>query len=219
MAKRRSKDMQQISTRTLTTWPRLPALAFVLLASTALAKGTGTELVGDWVLNETRSAAVQPENVESRNWLPGGKLSGTISVGGVQVPTGNNRPEASTGPSSDPGILRCKRLEIATVGEELHMTYVDVGKERFRQVRWRGVKTRWDKRELKSRYESTSRKVAYLLELQTDESLLVTVTINPRKASKRTYKQVFERRGQETSQPEGPLAIGSEAEGDDHGKD
>lgn len=196
--------MDQISRPTRGTQLWLAALAIMLLAAGAQAKGTGTQLTGDWVLNETRSAAVQPENVESRNWLPGGKLSGTISVGGVQVPTGNNRPEASTGPSSDPGILRCKRLEIATVGEELHMTYVDVGKERFRQGRWRGVKTRWGKRELKSRYESTSRKVAYLLELQTDDSLLVTVTINPRKASKRTYKQVFERRGQETPQPQAP---------------
>ncbi|MEM1229178.1 MAG: hypothetical protein AAGI15_01480 [Pseudomonadota bacterium] len=178
-------------------------LLALLLTVTLPARADSTALIGDWTLNEARSAQVQPENVESRNWLPGGgKVRGTISVGGVQVPTGGTQREVSTGPSSDPGILRCKRLQIAEVGEELRMTYEEVGSERFRQGTWRGVKTSWNRKRLKSRYESTSRKVAYLLELQTDDSLLVTVTIKPRKASKRTYKQIFERRGFETAVPE-----------------
>lgn len=174
-------------------------VTFMLLVSmwfmATAAHGEQPRLIGTWVLNPERSAAAQPEHLESRDWLGGGKISTSVSVGGIPIPTGGggNTPEVSSQPAKDPDILRCKRMRIEAAGDDLRMTYEEVGSEVFRKGEWRGVTSRWNKKRLNSRYRTTTRKVTHELALQPDDSLLVTVTIKAKGSRKRTYKQVFER--------------------------
>ncbi|MGI9326041.1 MAG: hypothetical protein ACR2PZ_12530 [Pseudomonadales bacterium] len=158
-------------------------------------------LTGIWILNEERSAQVQPEQLESRNWLGGGKVNTSVNVGGIPLPGGSSGKQKamSDQPAKDPDILRCKRMEIESSGEDLQITYDELGRDLFRQGKYRGVTSRWDKKRLKSRYQTTTRKVTHDLQLQKDESLLVTVTIKADGSRKRTYKQVFERPGSMTN--------------------
>ena len=181
-------------------WSSSPGLALLgavflgtLLSSTAQAELP--RILGSWVINVERSAAVQPEHLESRDWLAGGRLSTSVNVGGIPIPTGGNKqaPQASGQPAKDPDILRCKRMRIEAAGDDLRMTYEEVGSDLFRKGKYRGVTTRWNKKRLNSYYHTTTRKVTHELALQPDDSLLVTVTIKAKGSRKRTYKQVFER--------------------------
>lgn len=177
--------------------PRL-LMIFAVMLGTLLSSTARAELpriIGSWVLNAERSAAVQPEHLESRDWLAGGRLSTSVNVGGIPIPTGGNNqsPQASGQPAKDPDILRCKRMHIEAAGDDLRMTYEEVGSDLFRKGKYRGVTTRWNKKRLNSYYHTTTRKVTHELALQSDDSLLVTVTIKAKGSRKRTYKQVFER--------------------------
>ncbi|MFK7913794.1 MAG: hypothetical protein AB8B93_07755 [Pseudomonadales bacterium] len=175
--------------------PTLLAIMFLgALVSTTL-HAEQPRIIGTWVINAERSAAAQPEHLESRDWLAGGRLSTSVNVGGIPIPTGggNKSREVSSQPAKDPDILRCKRMHIEAAGEDLRMTYEEVGSDLFRKGKYRGVTTRWNKKRLNSHYRTTTRKVTHELALQADDSLLVTVTIKAKGSRKRTYKQVFER--------------------------
>ncbi len=179
--------------------PVAAVLCGALLCCSAWAEAS--QLTGIWVLNEERSAQVQPEQLESRNWLGNGKVNTSVSVGGIPLPggSGGKKKAMSDQPAKDPDILRCKSMEIEASGEDLQITYDALGRDLFRQGNYRGVTSRWDKKRLKSRYQTTTRKVTHDLQLQKDESLLVTVTIKADGSRKRTYKQVFERPGTPTN--------------------
>lgn len=177
-------------------WLNVALLSLMVIwSSSSQASQDAPDLIGTWVINEARSAAVQPEHLESRQWLGGGKLSTSVSVGGIPIPTGGQGRTASVSdqPAKDPDILRCKRMHIEAAGDDLRMTYEEVGSDLYRQGEYRGVTTRWNRKKLRSRYQTTTRKVTHALELQDDDSLLVTVTIKAKGTRKRTYKQVFER--------------------------
>lgn len=173
--------------------------AFALcVAGTALAEPDWT---GRWVLNEARSAVVQPEQPESSNWLSGGRVRSNVSIGGIPLPgRGSKIPPQSTATAREPGVLRCKELTISQPSaEQVELIYSKVGSERLRRGKRGGARTDWTSSRLRTRYQTTERKVDQRYELQEDGSLLVTTRIKPDGAKRRTFKQVFEPATAETA--------------------
>jgi len=167
-------------------------LIFVLLCSSWPAQAT--ELIGRWVLDQERTAAIQPEQPQEKNWLKNQNISTNVSLGGIPLPNLRSKVgPVDSQASPDPDILRCKELVIAPRQDSLHFTYVDVGSEVRKQGAYRGAKVRWSKKKLTESYKSTTRKVTHKFEIQDDNQMLVTVKINPDKGATRTYLQVFNR--------------------------
>ncbi|MEM1435129.1 MAG: hypothetical protein AAGG11_13805 [Pseudomonadota bacterium] len=166
------------------------------ISATALAAGDRQPgWIGNWVLNEERTQAIQPEQPESRNWLPTGRVSTSVSVGGIPLPrTGGKVPAASEGSATDPVVLRIKALTITAPDEkQVVLQYGTLDSETLHRGNYRGARSAWDRKGLKTRYQSTQRKVEHRYELQQDGSLLVTTLIKPNGAKRRTYLQLFER--------------------------
>ncbi len=174
---------------------RALSTTFLLLTFALAQPARATDLVGEWVLNVERSAEVQPEQPEERQWFNGQNVNTSVSFGGLPLPKVRQKvPPMSSHTERQPGVLRCKEMTIANKGEDLLFTYVDIGSEVRKRGNKHGFKTSWGKRRLTESYKSTTRKVTHRFELQKDDSLLVTVTIKPDKGSKRVYKQVFDRK-------------------------
>lgn len=151
--------------------------------------------LGQWVLNEERTEAIQPEQPESRNWLPKGRVSTNVSVGGIPLPrTGTKVTPASGQSASDPTVLRIKLLTLTAPDEErINLKYGNLDSETLHRGNYRGARTTWNRKGLRTRYQSTERKVEHRYEVQKDGSLLVTTRIKPNRGKRRTYLQVFER--------------------------
>ena len=162
-----------------------------------------TELVGRWVLDQERTAAIQPEQPQENNWLKNQNINTSVSVGGMPLPSlGSKLPPVDSRPSPDPDILRCKELQIDPKGDDLLFTYVDVGSEVRKQGSYRGAKIKWGKKKLTESYKSTTRKVTHKFEIQDNDQLLVTVKINPNKGPTRTYLQLFDRAPEQVPEPQ-----------------
>ncbi len=169
-------------------------LASLAVAVHAKDPQTNNKLIGTWILDPEKSTAVQPENVEQRNWFKDNNVQTSVNVGGMPLPKLRRRvPPISSHAEVDPGVLRCKKMTIAAVEQDLEFTYADVGSERRKQGHYRGVDTKWNNKSLSESYKTTTRKVKQKYELTKTGELLVTVIINPHKGAKRTYKQVFRR--------------------------
>ena len=169
----------------------LTALLGLLVCPHALA----TELVGAWVLDVERTAQVQPEQPQQRQWFKGQNVSTSVSYGGMPLPRVRHKvPPQSTLSEREPSVLRCKEMTIAHKGDDLLFTYLDVGSEVRKKGKHRGFKTSWNNKTLNESYRSTTRKVTHKFEMQKDESLLVTVVIKPDKGPKRIFKQIFNRK-------------------------
>ena len=165
-------------------------------AQQAVAERGELELLGTWTVNIERSRAVQPNNANVR-WWEGleGNFSTGVSVGGVPVPMGGGaKPEGDAG-IPNPEMLRCQSFGIERNEHGLLLSYHGVGEEKIRPGAYRGLHSAWSAKALTSNYESTTRKVKRTLEIQRDGSLLMSVTINPRKGKTRRFKRVFERDG------------------------
>lgn len=173
------------------------ALSLALCALFSLAAWGGElDLVGAWALNVERTEAVQPDNSNSHWWEGlGGNFSTSVSVGGIPVPTGSPGPEPEIGSPGPPQMLRCQAFTVERLDDSLLLTYQGVGSEELRPGAYRGMRSQWSRRKLTSNYESTTRKVKRSLEVQRDGSLLMSVTINPRKGKTLRYKRVFDRTG------------------------
>lgn len=169
-------------------------IAAAILLKPAAAAAAAPGWVGKWTLNEERTTAIQPEQPESRNWLPKGRVSTNVSVGGIPLPrTGSKVPPVSTAKASDPTVLRVKAIRIHAPDEQrVVLDYGSLQSETLHRGDYRGAHTRWDGKQLRTRYQSTERKVEHRFELQKDGSLLVTTRIKANKAKRRTYLQVFE---------------------------
>ena len=181
-------------------WPDIAWLPVVLWCFLTPTLATGAEdpkasWLGHWVLNEERTQAIQPEQPESRNWLPKGRVSTSVSVGGIPLPrTGSKVPPVSSQTASDPTVLRIKALTIAAPDEQrVILEYGDLDSETLHRGDYRGARTSWNRKQLRTRYQSTERKVEHRYDIQQDGSLLVTTRIKPNRAKRRTYLQVFER--------------------------
>ena len=171
------------------------AFSLALCAGFSLAAWGGElDLVGAWTLNVERTEAVQPDNSNSHWWEGlGGNFSTSVSVGGIPVPTGSPGPEPELGSPGPPQMLRCQAFTVERLDDSLLLTYQGVGSEELRPGAYRGMRSQWSRRKLTSNYESTTRKVKRSLEVQRDGSLLMSVTINPRKGKTLRYKRVFDR--------------------------
>ncbi len=177
-------------------WLVAPLCILVVAAQRVVAQTGELELLGTWVVNIERTRKVQPDNANVR-WWEGleGNFSTSVSVGGVPVPMGGGaKPEGDAG-IPNPEMLRCQSFSIEPHEHGLLLSYQGVGEEKIRPGAYRGLHSTWSSKTLKSNYESTTRKVKRTLEIQRDGSLLMSVTINPRKGKTRRFKRVFERGG------------------------
>ena len=182
-----------------TTAARPPALVLLLGLAACLplqVRAGETQLLGTWTVNIERTREVQPDNANVR-WWEGleGNFSTGVYVGGVPVPVGGGaKPEGDAG-IPNPEMLRCQSFSVQRNEHGLLLTYHGVGEEKIRSGAYRGLHSAWSGRKLTSDYESTTRKVKRSLEIRKDGSLLMSVTINPRKGKTRRFKRVFERSG------------------------
>ena len=171
------------------------ALAIVVCLGLAGAvKADDLQLVGAWRLNVERTEAVQPDNSKT-SWWEGldGRVSTSVTVGGIPVPVGGPQAQAQVSNPANPKMLRCHSFTIERLDESLLLTYEGVGSETLKPGSYRGMRSQWNSRKLTSNYESTTRRVTRTLEVGRDGRLLMSVTINPRRGKTKRFKRVFDR--------------------------
>jgi hypothetical protein len=166
----------------------------LLLASTIAAAADPPDwLLAGWVLNNDLTVAAQSKK-RSGGAPSFGGISSSVSIGGVFVPIPGSGSQASTGGSArDPQVLRCTELHVEMKGENVHFNYTGVGAETMKPGNNQGRVTRWNRKKLTSKYETTTRKVSKTYALQKDGTLLVTVKISPKQAAAIVQKRVFQR--------------------------
>ena len=177
--------------------PSFPRAAQVLLlalllapAASVFAASPPADLLGDWVLNNERTHELQPKQ---KGGLGGVSMAPSISVGGMPIPLPGASAAPTTGPASDPQVMRCARMNIAMQTAHVLLSYEGVGSEIMKAGNDQGRKSRWSRKKITQTYETNSRKVSKTFELQDDGSLLVRVKLNPSKAKSVTHVRVFER--------------------------
>jgi hypothetical protein len=179
-------------------------LVVCLSAASAAASAAATpaepDILGSWRLDDAATAEVQPVDGARGGGLEGFRAP-TISINGIPLP-GAGSPEPTTaGSAPDPDVLRCSRLVIEPQGDRIRLTYTGVGAETLEPGRHQGITTRWKGNLLTSSYETTSRRVTQRFELQGDDSLLVTVKLDPRRGQAVTHKRMFHREGAAPTEP------------------
>ena len=148
-------------------------------------------LLGDWVLNNELTAAAQVKKKSGNGF---GNFSSSVSVGGVPLPGGSSGAQQGPGGTAkDPDVLRCREMSITTQDEDLLFEFTGVGKELMKPGNNQGRVTKWNRRKLTSKYETTSRKVQRIFESGDDGTLVVTVKIKPKQAASNIQKRIFER--------------------------
>ncbi len=158
----------------------------------AAAESQKPTILGSWLIDDALTAAVQPVEGHKKSSFDGIGMP-SVSVNGMPLPGAGGGAQASSGSAPDPKVLRCSAMTIEPVGKEIQLTYVGTGSETLTPGTVQGVKTRWRDRSLTSNYETTSRKVSKRFELQKDDTLLVTVKLNPRSGPSVIHKRVFRR--------------------------
>jgi len=173
--------------------PWLSPLIILLWASNSFAAAPPEWLLGTWQLNNELTAAAQVKKKDS-SFGGFGNVSSSVSVGGVALPGPAGSSQTGPGGSvKDPEVLRCREMQISSEGEDLLFNFVGVGKERVKRGNNQGRVSKWNRSKLTSRYETTSRKVERIYQLQEDGTVMVTVKIKPRKAARIIQKRVFQR--------------------------
>lgn len=170
------------------------ALALLLVtalpAATMQAAAFPEALLGEWVLNNERTHEIQPEQ---GGGFDGFGVTPSVSVGGVPIPLPGAASTPSSGPVSDPRVLRCGRMKIEMQDANVRLIYEGVGEEIMKPGNDLGRKTRLQKTKITQFYETNTRKVHKTFEVQKDGSLLVKVKLNPKGAKSVTQVRVFER--------------------------
>jgi hypothetical protein len=180
-------------------------VAGCLTAAAASAGAGDRDILGQWRLDDAATADVQPvEGARGDGGLEGFRLP-TISINGIPVPGGSESVSTTAGSAPDPDVLRTSQMTIETLGDGVRLTYTGVGGETLHPGRHQGITTRWKGDVLKSSYETTSRRVTQRFELQDDDSLLVTVKLDPTRGQAVTHKRVF-RRESAAADPAEPAA-------------
>jgi hypothetical protein len=171
----------------------LIALVVALSAGNSFAAEPPGWLLGAWQLNNELTAAAQVKKKDSSSG-GFGNMSTTVSIGGIPLPgAGSSAQPGPGGSAKDPEVLRCHEMQITSEGEDLLFDFTGVGKERVKRGNNQGRVTKWNRSKLTSRYQTTSRKVERIYQLQKDATLMVTVKIKPRQAAKIVQKRVFQR--------------------------
>ncbi len=173
------------------------ALSLALTPTPAAGAAAGAaELSGRWVLNHELTNAEQPDGPKISKGLFSRVPQTTVSVGGIPLPgSGGSGLPPVTGTAQEPKILRTAELVIEPQGERLHLSYAGVGSETLKRGNDQGLISRWDRRRLSTRYETTSRKVRQSFEVRRDGRLLVTVKLDPNQGATVTHKRVFDPAG------------------------
>ena len=172
----------------------LTALIALTCAGNGFAKAPPDWLLGTWELNNELTSAAQVKKKDS-GFGGFGNVSSSVSVGGVALPgpTSGNQQQGPGGSTKDPQVLRCREMQISSEGNDLLFEFIGVGKELVEPGNNQGRVTKWSRSKLTSRYETTSRKVERIYQLQKDGTLMVTVKIKPRQAARIIQKRVFQR--------------------------
>lgn len=177
-----------MSTNILSAWFALIALFWSAMADAA---DPPAWLLGNWVLNNELTAAAQ---VKKKSGGGFGSFSSSVSVGGVPLPGGSGGAQQGPGGTTrDPEVLRCREMSVSSQGENLLFEFSGVGKELMKPGNNQGRVTKWNRRKLTSKYETTSRKVQRIFESGDDGTLVVTVKIKPKQAASVIQKRIFER--------------------------
>lgn len=167
-------------------------MSLLLAGAAAAGHGATAPLAGEWILNHELSREVQPDGPEQSgllNRLP----NASISVGGMPLPSvGGGRPPPVPGNPRDPKVLRSTELRIEPAGEALRLDFGAAGSDTLQRGNDQGLVSRWSKRKLTSRYETTSRKVSQTYEVRRDGRLLVTVRLKPNQGPAVVHKRVFD---------------------------
>lgn len=167
-------------------------IAALSLLHVVAAHAADSELFGRWIINAELSHEAQPTGPKQSTWMS--KLPQTsVSVGGMPLPsTGPDALPSAPGSARDPRVLRCSELRIEPQGDDLQLGY-DVGSDTLKRGEDQGLVSRWGRRKLTTRYETSSRKVSQVYEVRRDGRLLVTVKLNPNDGPAIVYKRVFDR--------------------------
>ncbi|MCB1685348.1 MAG: hypothetical protein KDI31_12705, partial [Pseudomonadales bacterium] len=169
----------------------LLALLATCLATAGVRAATIPEaLLGEWVLNNERTHEIQPKQ---GGGFDGFGVTPSISVGGVPIPLPGAAATPSSGPVSDPRVLRCGRMQIEMQTPNVRLIYEGVGEEIMKPGNDLGRKTRLSRTKITQFYETNTRRVNKTFEVQKDGSLLVKVKLNPKGAKSVTQVRVFER--------------------------
>ncbi|MCZ6852637.1 MAG: hypothetical protein O7G86_01855 [Gammaproteobacteria bacterium] len=168
-----------------------------LLAGLLPNGASADTLLGYWVLNQELSRELQPANTNQKKSLFGrSNGSPSIVLGGIPIPIpgrSGSTQEVSSGPTTDPRVLRCEKMTIELVGDDILFTYAGFGIEQLKQGNDRGTKTTYKSTKLTSRYTTTSRRVTKTFELTREGRLHVTVRLQPTKGKTLIYHRIFDR--------------------------
>jgi hypothetical protein len=151
---------------------------------------------GAWVINAEETDKVRvPFKKDKANLLSSGRVSSSVSVGGVALPLpGSARPQPMSNLSpKDPKVLRCTRMQITPKGKKMLLAYDDADKETLVKGHYRGRDTKWSKSKIEQKYKTSERRVTKSWTLREDGRLLVSVVLNPIGERKRVYNRVFDR--------------------------
>jgi hypothetical protein len=166
--------------------------ALLAVGAATGAHAAESALLGHWSLNHALTLEVRPPDPKQRDVL--GNLPRTnVSVGGIPLPIpGSGQPPPVAGSARDPAILHSASLTIEPAGEALRLVYDGGHSDTLKPGNDQGLVSRWSRRKLTSRYETTSRKVSQVYEVRSDGRLLVTVKLNPDQGPTLVHKRVFD---------------------------
>lgn len=168
------------------------AALLLLLATTTTA--AASELPGRWVLSPELTHEAQPDGPQQKSGVFEKLPNASVSVGGMPIPgTGTAALPSAPGNARDPRVLRASTLAIEDHDDTLRIDYGESGSETLKRGNDQGLVSRWSRRKLTTRYETSSRKVSQSYEVRRDGTLLVTVKLNPNDSAAVVHRRVFQR--------------------------
>ncbi len=169
-------------------------LLFALIIASGAASADPGDLSGHWVVSPELTREAQPDGPQQKNGMFEKLPNATISVGGMPIPgTGSAALPSVPGNARDPRVLRASTLDIEELQDSLRIDFGESGSETLKRGNDQGLISRWSRRKLTTRYETSSRKVSQSYEVRRDGTLLVTVKLNPRDSAAVVHRRVFQR--------------------------
>lgn len=154
--------------------------------------------LGQWVLNAELSEAEQPKK-KSRSG--GSGFRPNVSVGGIFLPVPGSGGESGGAPIKTPDAVYAKSITVYQEDDGIVVDYNKLGQDKYVAGNVQGTKTRWSDRKLTSSFKTTSASVREQFEVKDDGRLYITIKVNPKSGSTRTFKRVFDRVTPTASRP------------------
>ena len=175
-------------------------LLFAMGIAWGAARADASDLSGHWVVSPELTREAQPDGPQQKSGMFEKLPNATISVGGMPIPgTGSAALPSAPGTARDPRVLRAGSLTIEELDDSLHLNFGESGSETLKRGNDQGLVSRWSRRKLTTRYETSSRKVSQSYEVRRDGTLLVTVKLNPRDSAAVVHRRVFQRPAPDTA--------------------